>query len=331
MGSHIKKTQEEFEQEVYELYKDEYKVIGEYKGASVRVELKHMKCGREYDAYPSNFINGVNKYKCPRCNKGGRKNHSDFLYEVNELVGDEYTVISEYKDRLTHVDIKHNVCNNISKVIPMNFIKGSRCKYCADAYRTGRRKNKPEEFKERINKLYKGEFEILTEYKGSASYITVRHVPCGETFEVTANNLLMNGGCRTCANKNMRKTDEQFKKEVYVLVGDEYTFLGEYVGSKKHIKVCHNECGHEWEVVPNSFLGGSRCPKCSNHHQYKFTKKTDEQFTKEVYALVGDEFTFLDKYEGATTRIRVKHNTCGTIRKIKPSSFLTGTRCHICG
>ena len=42
-------------------------------------------------------------------------------------------------------------------------------------------------------------------------------------------------------------------------------------------------------------------------------KKTDAEFRKEVYDLVGNEYTFLDDYQGSLTKTKVKHNTCGNI------------------
>lgn len=60
-----------------------------------------------------------------------------------------------------------------------------------------------------------------------------------------------------------RKTNEEFKQEVYNLVKDEYTFLENYVNSKAKIKVKHNKCGNIYEVQPSNFLKGTRCPYCA--------------------------------------------------------------------
>lgn len=55
-----------------------------------------------------------------------------------------------------------------------------------------------------------------------------------------------------------RKTTEQFKREVFDLVGDEYKVLGEYEKSCIKIKIKHNVCGYEYDVIPNNFLAGNR-------------------------------------------------------------------------
>lgn len=103
-----------------------------------------------------------------------------------------------------------------------------------------------------------------------------------------------------------RKTNEQFKHEVYILAGNEYTFLDKYVNGKAKIKVKHNKCRNVYKVAPDNFIRGSRCPYCS----IKERRKTDEEFKQEIFNLVKDKYTFLDKYVNADTKIKVKHNKC---------------------
>lgn len=123
-----------------------------------------------------------------------------------------------------------------------------------------------------------------------------------------------------------RKTDAEFKKEVFDLVGSEYTFLDNYVNNHTKLRVKHNKCCRIYKVTPTYFFEGKRCPWCS----IKANKKTSEQFKQEVFDLVGNEYTFLDTYVDARTKLRVKHNKCGYIYKVKPTVFLNGSRCPCC-
>ena len=50
-----------------------------------------------------------------------------------------------------------------------------------------------------------------------------------------------------------KKTTEKFKEEVYNLVKDEYTVLGEYLACNKKIEMKHNTCGYIYSVRPSSF------------------------------------------------------------------------------
>lgn len=190
-----------------------------------------------------------------------RKTDTEFKKQVRDLVGDEYTFLDSYTTNKTKIRVKHNKCNSIYKVKPNNFLKGSRCPLCSSRAR----------------------------------------------------------------GKARRKNNVQFRQEVSDLVGDEYTFLDVYVNAHAKIRVRHNKCGNVYEVEPISFLKGRRCSYCFRTH-----KKTDAEFKKEVYNLVGNEYKFLDDYVNAMTKLRVKHNKCGQVYKVKPNVFLRGRRCSYC-
>ena len=131
-------------------------------------------------------------------------------------------------------------------------------------------------------------------------------------------------------NFHPKKTDSQFKKEVYDSVDDEYTFLEHYQGSQTKIKVKHNKCGYVYAVIPNAFIKGNRCPQCANLHRGDKLTKNDTQFKREIENLVGDEYVFLDTYTNRKTKLRVKHKKCGNIYTVTPSNFLSGKRCPYC-
>lgn len=170
------------------------------------------------------------------------------------------------------------------------------------------------------------EYVLLEHYRGTDTKIEVKHNKCGNTYEVTPDNFLHGNRCPYCSIKDRSKTDTQFKQEIYSLAGDEYTFLDPYVNSATKLRVKHNKCGNIYEVTPNCFLKGTRCPYCAG-----LVKKTDKQFRQEVYDLVGDEYTFLDSYVNNATKLKVKHNKCGNTYEVTPNSFMEGHGCPYCG
>ena len=126
------------------------------------------------------------------------------------------------------------------------------------------------------------------------------------------------------------KTHDDFIKEIFILVKDEYHVVGEYINSKTKITIKHNICNNEFDVYPPSFLGtknrkGTRCPFC-----FGTPRKTTEQFMKEIFELVGNEYELLGEYRGNKIHISMRHNICGTEYEVKPSNFLSGKRCPIC-
>jgi len=130
-----------------------------------------------------------------------------------------------------------------------------------------------------------------------------------------------------------KKTNKEFIKEVKALVGNEYTFLENYVNSETHLLCRHNVCKHEWKVKPRYFTSPSnntRCPKCAYNIRKTKKKKTNKEFIREVKALVGDEYTFLENYVDRKTKIKCIHNECGHTYKVDPDHFFRGCRCKKC-
>ena len=187
------------------------------------------------------------------------------------------------------------------------------------------RKKTHDEFKEEVYSLVNDEYTLLEEYKGAKSKIKIRHNICGHIYKVRPDAILRGTRCPECRVKAITKTHKQFVEDVYQAVENEYTVIGEYINSKNKISIKHNKCGNQYEVQPNVFLGGSRCPYCAG-----LKKKTTEEFKQEVFDLTGKEYSVLGKYKNTRTKIKMKHNKCGHVYEVIPNYFLQGTRCPVC-
>lgn len=122
-----------------------------------------------------------------------------------------------------------------------------------------------------------------------------------------------------------RKTHEEFIKQVYDQVGNEYEVLGTYINANTKIEMLHSSCKTKYNVKPNNFLIGQRCPTC-----YGNIRKTDECFKREVFELVGNEYEVLDEYINGKTKLAFKHKLCNNIWRTIPEAFINGNRCPYC-
>jgi len=208
----------------------------------------------------------------------------------------------------------------------------------------------------------------LEDYVNTKTNILVRHnstICNNHVYSVKPSNFLNKSRCnhpkcvasristnrkKTIGNKKIRNTvmfNEEFTARVYELVGDEYTFLEDYVNTKTNILVRHNSTicnNHVYSVSPNKFLMNRRCnhPKCvasriSTHSKINIKNKpiiptkTNEIFIKDVYELVGDEYTFLEDYVNNNIKLKIIHNTCKNEYSVTPVSFLSNRRrCPLC-
>jgi len=93
-----------------------------------------FKCGLHGD-----FRMSWNKFqqgeRCPKCSAINsantlRKSSENFKQEVNELVGDEYTILEKYQTARLKILIRHNVCGYEWLIRPYSFLMGQRCIKC---------------------------------------------------------------------------------------------------------------------------------------------------------------------------------------------------------
>ena len=312
--------------------KNEYKLLTEYKDTFTKVKIKHNKCGKIFSMRPNDFLNGE---RCPYCAKAKissnkRKTQEQFEKEVFELYNGEYSVAGRYINNGTKIKMRHNKCGKEYEVLPVSFLEGySKCPYCNKTING----ITTDVFKDRVKKLVGDEYTVLGEYIDINHKIKMRHNKCGHEYEVRPYHFTGNGRrCPYCAKlkrkefaKSRRKTQEQFEKEVFDLVGDEYTVLSEYKNTGTKIKMRHNKCSYEYTVTPSSFLNGDRCPNCRKNK--KLNTKT---FSKRINKLFDNEYEILDDYVNQDTKIKVKHKPCNRIFYKLPKDMLQGYGCPYC-
>ena len=192
------------------------------------------------------------------------------------------------------------------------------------------KEERKQNFYQKFNALHNGVIKLLSDYINSRESVECECLVCGYKWAPRSSTLLLEGyGCPKCHQKQ-RFTTESFKEKVYDMYGDEYTVLGEYINNKTKILFRHNQCGYIFEMRPNAFLQGQGCPMHKYEKSAVGRTKTHEEFVKEVYDLVGDEYTVLDTYIHGTIKIRFVHNICGSIFEMTPNAFLSGRRCPNC-
>lgn len=327
-SNHLK-TNEEFEQQVKDLVGDEYTFLNQYQGSDVKLKVRHNKCGRIYEAVPNSFLRGKNR--CTTCYINPRQlTTTQFKQRVYAQTGNEYTVISEYINTSCKIKMKHNRCGCVYEVRPSNFLAGNRCPKC-----TKRVKLKQKQFEQKVYDLVGNEYTVLGHYINKSTPIKIKHNDCGRIYDIIPYLFLSGTRCRPCAlkqaGKKRRLTQKQFEQKVDTVHGyGRYTMLSNYQRSNIKINVKCNVCGNVFSVLPMSLLRGGNCPKCAKKSQIQKQTKTDHQFKREVYQLVGNEYTVIGKYRKAKVKIKILHNRCGHAYEVEPSHFLSGGRCPWC-
>lgn len=254
---------------------------------------------------------------------GKKLTHEEFLKRIGSERLKEYTVLEKYNGSENKIFIRHNLCNKTYRTTASLFMQGYGCPHCRKF-----RRHTTSEFKEHVKRLTGDEYLVIGGYVNNLTKVKIKHVKCGNYFNMTPAHFKTGERCPYCFGKHKKNT-EQFKTEVFNLVGDEYEVLGEYINANAYILMKHNTCGYTWRITPNKFLNtGRRCPRCAGN-----IKKTTIQFKKEVLDLVGKEYSVLGEYKGNKMKILLRHNSkkCNFNEfETKPSNFLSGKRCPKC-
>ena len=71
------KTHEQFKRDIFDLYQDEYSILGNYVNAKTKILTRHNLCGYEWKISPSSLLK---HRRCPNCGKSyGEKHIENFL------------------------------------------------------------------------------------------------------------------------------------------------------------------------------------------------------------------------------------------------------------
>jgi hypothetical protein len=260
----VQRTPEMYREEVFELVGYEYTILGDFKATYEGVLTRHNECRFEWRPTPSSFLKG--KKRCPKCCGNMLKTHEQFVEEVYELTGKEYSVLGEYQASKTPILMKHHECGNEFMMYPSKFVgqDQARCPKCSIIRGAVSRTKTLEDFQKELQETFGDEYQVLGEYTGRKEKILIRHNVCKSEYYKSPLDIL-NRNCKVCSDFGQKKTHEQFLAEVFELVGNEYTVLEKYTGIYEKINMKHSVCGHVWKASPHKFVnGGRRCPRCNS-------------------------------------------------------------------
>ena len=213
-------SKEEVQNKINKVYgKNNYLLISDYKGTSKEIIVKH-KCGYQYTIKKANKFLNENSCLCPKCNtikkhSTRRKSEKEIKELIEKETNNEYSYISGYIDSKTKIKIKHNKCNNIFECTPHMFLGKykTRCPICANKNR-GKYLLK----ENYLNSILDKDYEWLEDYKGNnKSKHLIKHLLCGNTYEVRPNDFQQGYRCPFCSNKESDKEKEllEFIKSIY--------------------------------------------------------------------------------------------------------------------
>lgn len=225
----------------------------------------------------------------------------------------EFESLAPYQGNKIKIPHRHIPCGYIWDVKPNVLDQNTHgCPLCS-----GKVRKDIDYFKNEVKQLVGDKYSVIGDYVNTHTKITFKHNACGNKFDMTPHNFIAGQRCKFCQHRSYRKTTEEFKKELFDIVGDEYTLEDEYINEKTKVNFRHKLCGRLWNTTPSEILNGYRCKHC-----YGNNLLSQKEFEKRVYDQRGDEYSVIGEYVNFSTKVLIKHNKCGYIWKVKPSTFL---------
>ncbi|MFJ8243698.1 hypothetical protein [Peribacillus asahii] len=179
--SNSKKDENRIINDVFEEVGNEYTVIKLLrKNRKQYINIKHNSCGKEYDVRYDAFVGKGDRCKCQM-----RKTHEEYLQQVKEVVGDEYTILGKYIESKSTVLTRHNTCGYEWNAQPSHLLTGKQCPRCQNCER-----KTTERFKEQVFERVGDEYSVLGEYEGARKNILMFHHECENEYYVTPDNFL---------------------------------------------------------------------------------------------------------------------------------------------
>lgn len=191
---------------------------------------------------------------------------------VNKLLNkwsisrEDFELLTPYLGWDKKIEVRCNKCGKVMTTSAGSFCHSKRKWFCQCYGQSPEWWSVKEQFDDwlKSNK----NFEVMEDFKGRTVNLSVKCLRCGATQKRSVQSLIQNDGCLVCENKHaIKKTQNQFKRELEEIYGDEYLPLDEYKDANSYILMRHTPCGKIYRTKPHNLLTqkGGTCPVCSTH------------------------------------------------------------------
>lgn len=173
----VRKTQAQFEKDVFERLGSDYELLGPYPGCHGKVPMRHLVCGNTFDKNVHDIISKSSG--CPYCFGSKPKLYNEEWVKKNTSL--PYHYISGYKNMTTKCVFHCDTCGTDFLQSPARLINQK-------IYGCDCRPNKQlthEDFLQTLGKECLEEYEILESYINIDTKIKFRHKTCQTIFDIS--------------------------------------------------------------------------------------------------------------------------------------------------
>lgn len=240
----------------YELKETSYKLVGDYKGNSINMDLICDK-GHSFPMRPNAFISRPNQLgqRCPKCSGKCPVQAKENFIKLVEANGHE---ILDYKGSSKKALINFKCEHEPRLLLPGDYRKGIRCNKCNNTC--------PEQAKDNFYKeVEKAGYKRLGNYEGGLKRVALL-CDKGHTCRLQPTGFVHRGDrCKKCGNVTAKKKWSGKAEESFIemLSKNGHVLASPYEHARKPVLVDFL-CKHKPQPIrPNDYKNGRRCRICA--------------------------------------------------------------------
>lgn len=252
----MKKHTAQFREYLAKDLKGRFSLASSYDGSYKRVKLRCNRC--RFIIKNKTPLQFKQNPLCPICDPQVKQTEDSFIWRLQNMYGDQYTLLSYFVNVDTFVYLYHKDCGRVIKTRPISILSGNQCNYCYGTIRLG-----PVDLYKRVHSLNKD--LILISGYSVRNRIMVRYLSCGHTRSCLLGDIKNRPNCPICAKKiNHRVRALKFVKGInkYGLI----SLQSKYLNQNTKVRVKCNNCDYRWITNPQPLVHGHGCPICSSSH-----------------------------------------------------------------
>lgn len=201
---------------------------------------------------------------------GIKLSEQDFIDRLNKVHGDKYKYSGDFVNTNTKVKLFCQHCKEYFLIKPSKVFIGQGCPHCRAERISMTKQWTTTKFKEEVLRILGPDYEVLSEYHGQSSTVTLKHLSCGTIFSTKASNIInKHRGCPKCTKAHVKHSgfkysQQEFEDKVREAGNGEYISLQPYINTKTKLLFKHLKCGSLFLMSPDKFFLGERCPYCQH-------------------------------------------------------------------
>lgn len=261
-----------------------------------------------------------------------RKTTNEFKEEINNIVGNDYTVLGEYITKDTKILMRHNVCGNEFYPTPHNFLsRGTRCPICSKKIKISKQTKTFGEYLEILDKNgILDQIEILDRLdihqKTNRKELLVK-------FKIKENGLiftktldrLLRLEATNIKDSCFQLDTETFKARI-LKRNPNLEFISEYSGNKKRVIVKCTICGNKMNKIANNLMTNPSCCVCNKESRKLSHDELIERMSK--YRVDISEYDIdTTTYKNNRSKLKFTHKKCNTVFYTSTHSFISHNKC----